>query len=137
MYVFKNNKNRWKDEKILTITKIFAILLLVVGCGTTQGQSVTQQLVGEYVNYINDGKEERCKIILEKQKNEEDTFGNATIKFGTIQNGTYKIYEESKIIEIEYEDEEDKSSHTMEVTFDLEKKTLTLTGYNCLIFEKK
>lgn len=124
-------------KKALNVLKIFAVLLLVVGCGMTQAQSVTQQLAGEYVNYINNGKEERCKIILEKPKNEEDTFGNATIKFGTIQNGTYKVYEESKIIEIEYENEEDKSSHTMEVTFDLEKKTLTLTGYNCLIFEKK
>ena len=124
-------------KKALNVLKIFAGLLLVVGCGMTQAQSVTQQLAGEYVNYINNGKEERCKIILEKPKNEEDTFGNATIKFGTIQNGTYKVYEESKIIEIEYENEEDKSSHIMEVTFDLEKKTLTLTGYNCLIFEKK
>ena len=124
-------------KKALNVLKIFAGLLLVVGCGMTQAQSVTQQLAGEYVNYINNGKEERCKIILEKPKNEEDTFGNATIKFGTIQNGTYKVYEESKIIEIEYENEEDKSSHIMEVTCDLEKKTLTLTGYNCLIFEKK
>lgn len=124
-------------KKFLNVVKIFAVLLLVVGCGATQAQSITQKLAGEYINYINNGKEERCKIILEKPKNEEDTFGNATIDFGIIRNGTYKVYEESKIIEIEYEKEEDKSSHTMEVTFDLEKKTLTLTGYNCLIFEKK
>ena len=56
-------------KKFLNVVKIFAVLLLVVGCGATQAQSITQKLAGEYINYINNGKEERCKIILEIPKN--------------------------------------------------------------------
>lgn len=72
-------------KKFLNVVKILAVLLLVVGCGVIQEQSITQKLAGEYINYINHGKEERCKIILEKPKNEEDTL--------VMQQLTLELYE--------------------------------------------
>ena len=46
---------------------MFLILLLVVGCTTSQ--SVTQKLAGEYIDYDDDGDVNKT-IILENQKAE-------------------------------------------------------------------
>lgn len=122
-------------KKFLNVVKIFAVLLLVVGCSNTITQSVTQKLAGEYVMYDN-GKEKRS-IVLEKPKSNEDT-GNATYTYLGVNEetyyGTYKVYESSKTVVIEYDDYS-LSGDTLELTFDLENKTLTLG--DDLIFEKQ
>lgn len=125
-------------KRVLKVLNVFLILLLVVGCATTP-QSVTQKLAGEYVNYA-DGKKQYV-VNLEKPKSEEDTSGNATVKIqgSPVCYGTYTVYENSKIVVVEYTNEfdGDNSNKTMSMDFDLEENTLTLTGYNSLIFKKK
>mgnify|MGYP004513072317 CR=1 FL=1 len=126
-------------KKILNVLKIFAILLLVVGCGLTQSQSVTQQLAGEYVNYKDNGNE-NYTIILEEPKSKDDTSGNATYMLNGINEttyyGTYKVYESSKKVVIEYDDYS-LSGDSIELTFDLENNTLTQDGHYSLLFEKQ
>ena len=50
-------------KRVLKVLNVFLILLLVVGCTTSQ--SVTQKLAGEYIDYDDDGDVNKT-IILEK-----------------------------------------------------------------------
>lgn len=53
-------------KRVLKVLNVFLILLLVVGCTTSQ--SVTQKLAGEYVYYDDDGEASRvfdtCRTFL-------------------------------------------------------------------------
>ena len=120
--------------RVLKVLNVFFILLLVVGCTTSQ--SVTQKLAGEYIDYDDDGDVNKT-IILEKPKSGDDTSGNATYKLhdanDTIYYGTYKVYENSKTVVIEYDDYS-LSGDSIELTFDLDNNTLS---DHYLVFEKQ
>ena len=89
-------------KRVLKVLNVFFILLLVVGCTTSQ--SVTLKLAGEYIDKDDDGDVNKT-IILEKPKSGDDTSGNATYKLldanDTIYYGTYKVYENTKTVVIE------------------------------------
>ena len=127
-------------KKILNVLKIFAILLLVVGCGATQSQSVTQQLVGKYVMHDSDGRE--FSITLDEPESKDDTSGNASFYMGNRKKeyyGVYDVYESSKTVVISYDDGWTKNT-TKKLNYDLENNTLTLeqgNGYDVGIYEKQ
>lgn len=121
-------------KRVLKVLNVFFILLLVVGCTTSQ--SVTQKLAGEYVYYDDDG-DVRQTIILEKPKSGDDTSGNATYMLhDTTYYGTYKVYESSKTVVIEYDDYS-LSGDSIELTFDLDNNTLSYNEHYSLVFEKQ
>lgn len=126
-------------KKFLNVVKIFAVLLLVVGCGNTITQSVTQKLAGEYVNYDNNGKED-YSIILEDPESNDDTSGNVTFNMGNgkhVYYGSYEVYESSKTVVIDYDEGYIRNS-TKKLTYDLENNTLTLKHSNHeYVFEKQ
>jgi len=127
-------------KKFLNVVKIFAVLLLVVGCGNTITQSVTQKLAGKYVMYDSDGR--KFSITLEEPESKDDTSGNASFYMGNREKeyyGSYEVYESSKTVVISYDDGWSKNS-TKELNYDLENDTLSLehsNGYGVGVYEKQ
>lgn len=126
-------------KRILKIMSVFLAFLLVVGCGTSK--SVTQQLAGEYETYTESGKVYES-ITLEEPKSSDDTSGNASYDLHdsshTVYYGTYKVYEKSKTVVIDYDDYS-LSGDRIELTYNLGKKTMKYrdNGKHIYVFEKK
>lgn len=125
-------------RRVLKVLNVFLILLLVVGCTTSQ--SVTQKLAGKYVMYDSDGR--KFSITLEEPESKDDTSGNASFYMGNREKeyyGSYEVYEKSKTIVVSYDEGWSKNS-TKELSYDLENNTLSLehsNGYGVGVYEKQ